>query len=186
MNTHAPDINSQLAADEHLLWSGQPRQGLLLRGSDTFAIPFSLMWGGFALFWEGSVIATNAPPFFVLWGIPFVLVGLYLIIGRFFADARLRARTRYAVTDQRVLIVTGLFSREVRSLPLARLPELTLNEGRRDEGSITFGPAPATRLNGFNGMAGWPGQQQAPCFELIADARRVYNLIRDTQQPALH
>ncbi|SMC29085.1 PH domain-containing protein [Andreprevotia lacus DSM 23236] len=183
MHTHAPDIKSQLAADEHLLWSGQPRQGLLLRASDAYAIPFSLLWGGFALFWESSVIATNAPPFFVLWGIPFVLVGLYIIIGRFFVDARLRAHTRYAVTDQRVLIVSGLFKREVRSLPLTRLPDLILTEGRRDEGSINFGPAPATR---FNGMAGWPGQQQTPGFELIADARRVYNLIQDVQRPVQH
>jgi hypothetical protein len=64
----------------------------------------------------------------VLWGIPFVLVGLYLIIGRFFADAYLRARTCYGVTDQRVLIVTNLWNLQVKSVSLRTLGDISLRE----------------------------------------------------------
>src|SRR5438046_585524 len=63
-------IQGQLASGERLLWSGRPVEGIVFRPSDAFMIPFSLMWGGFALFWEYSVISTDkAPLFFMLWGL---------------------------------------------------------------------------------------------------------------------
>ena len=90
------ELRSELGTGEKLLWSGQPRGGLRLRPTDALLIPFSLMWGGFAIFGELSVFRTGAPVFFRLWGISFVLVGLYFIADRFFAlwaDSDCPART---------------------------------------------------------------------------------------------
>src|SRR5262245_52827091 len=106
-------VQRELGPQERLLWSGRPRVGLVLRASDTFMIPFSLLWGGFAVFWEYSVVTGGAPFFFMLWGIPFVLVGLYFIFGRFVVDMKQRETTTYGVTDERVLIISGLFARRV-------------------------------------------------------------------------
>ena len=45
-------FQGRLAADEDVLWYGQPKTSVLFDANDIFLVPFSLLWGGFALFWE--------------------------------------------------------------------------------------------------------------------------------------
>ena len=195
--TPASRLQRELTPDEHLLWSGAPAQGVRLRGGDIFMIPFSLLWGGFAFFWEGGVLTslgarfTSTYPFIqiqlatvsfmALWGIPFCLMGIYVIIGRFFVDAWMRGRTVYGVTDHRVIIAQG---GSVKSLPLATLPQIELREGRSGRGSLYFGEP------SFFDVAGWPrwgyrgGNTTVPSFEGIAKAREVYTLILGASRKA--
>jgi hypothetical protein len=182
-NDAAVVIREQIAPDEDLLWSGQPMAGVRFRSSDFLMVPFSLMWGGFAFFWEATVLTTDAPFFFKLWGIPFVLVGTYLIVGRFFWDAHRRARTFYGVTDRRIVIVTTGLGARVKSLQLRTLSDVTLSTSRDGSGTITFGPSVAGA--GWLTGSGWPGAQaQAPQFELIEQARATYDLIGGAQRQA--
>jgi hypothetical protein len=175
---------SQLARNEKLLWSGQPRGGIKLRAADALMIPFSLMWGGFAIFWETTVLTQGAPGFFALWGIPFVLIGLYLIVGRFFVDAWQRSRTYYALTDQRAIIISGLTSQQVKSLPLRTMSDITVTERADASGSIALGPAASPY--GWLAGSGWPGMSryQPPTFEMIENVRHVHTLLRDAQSGA--
>jgi hypothetical protein len=131
-------LRRDLESGEQLLWMGRPASGFRLRGEDAVLIPFSLLWGGFAIFWEASVVQRGQPGWFALWGIPFVLMGLHLIVGRFVLDAVRRARTLYAVSDRRVVVLSGLWTREVKSVWLRTLPEITVREGRR-LGTIELG-----------------------------------------------
>src|SRR5579862_2671126 len=98
------DFSAHLQAGEKLLWSGRPRQGLLLTARDWLLVPFSLFWGGFVLFWETAATVHPGASFFPLFGLPFAVIGAYLIVGRFIVDAWLRSRTYYAVTNQRIII----------------------------------------------------------------------------------
>ena len=173
-------IQEQLSAGERLLWSGQPRSGLMLRTEDLFLVPFSLLWGGFAIFWEVSAFGSEGPFFFKLWGVPFVLIGLYLIVGRFFWDAFVRSRTSYGLSDQRVIILATPFGKKLTTLSLRALPEITLAERADGSGTIQFGRATpgVSRLSG----TAWPGIEPPPSFEAIENAKHVYELIRQAQQ----
>ncbi len=178
------DVDSQqrmqreLASGERLLWSGRPRQGLRLRAGDALMIPFSLLWGGFAIFWETMALRTG-PLFFALFGIPFVMIGLYMIVGRFFADSYQRGRTYYGLTDQRALILTA---KGVKSLSLRALADVSLRERGDRSGTISFGVGDP-RYAFFAG-SGWPGMGHhlPPSFDRIEEARQVYTQVRDAQQ----
>jgi hypothetical protein len=175
-------INREIQPGETLLWSGLPRQGIFMRGSDAAQIPFSLAWCGFACFWEYTAINSNSPIFFKLWGIPFVIVGLYMVVGRFIADSAIRSNTAYAVTSKRILFISGLFSQKTTSIGLLNIPELSLSEKDNGSGTVSFSPALSQR---WSRNSGWPFGNQAPqAFELSDNARQVYNTIIKAQSDA--
>jgi hypothetical protein len=189
------ELSSELSSGERLLWSGRPPQGMMLRKSDVFMIPFSLMWGGFAIFWELMVLShlrgngggdsqTVVRFVFPLFGLPFVLIGLYIIFGRFFVDKKLREKTFYGVTNQRIIIKSGLFTRSTKSLNLRTLSDLSLTEKPDGSGTISFGPVvPFSSWSGA-GSSSWPNSRRysPPCFDTVPEAKRVYEIIRDAQK----
>jgi hypothetical protein len=170
------DFSAYLLPGEQLVWYGEPQQGLMFASSDILFVPFSLLWGGFAIFWESSVLREHAPFFFKLWGIPFVLVGLYLIVGRFFADAWMRRQTAYALTAQRALIIRRGPWPKTTSLALGSIANIQLMEGAGGRGTIQFGETPFGRGSPFRA---WPGTgPSVPSFISIEDARSVFAKIQ--------
>ena len=173
-----------LMPGERVLWTGRPKQGWLLSGRDAFLIPFSVMWGGFAIFWNAGVwgitgTGSAAPLFFKLWGLPFLVIGVYFVVGRFIHDAAVRRDIAYAVTDKRVLVRRGANSGRIRSLDIAHLPRLELEEHRDGTGTIEFeNESPA--FGGRNGFAYWaPALSKTMRLVHIDEPRRVYELIRN-------
>jgi hypothetical protein len=170
-------LKELLGSDERLIWTGRPRQGFFLRSADSFAIPFSIFWTGFAAVW--MVLAVKSNSGFAIVGVPLLLIGIYMMVGRFFVDSWQRARTWYGVTSQRVLIVSVFARRSVKSLNLRALSAVTLSERPDGVGSITFGPVPPSWP--YRG-AHVPGMSsQPPRFDNIRDARAVFDQIRKLQ-----
>jgi len=146
-------------------------------------IPFSLLWGVFAILWNLIVWTNGAPVFFRLWGLPFLLVGLYVTVGRFAVEAFLRRRIVYALTDRRVLILRRAPFERLRSFEIGHLPFLEYEEQRGGRGTIRFDDDRPSNpwLAGRNDV--WLPRTRAACFEGIADSRRVYELIvRETDR----
>ncbi len=177
------DMNAfrdHLLPGERIAWQGQPAGGLLLMGRDAILVPFSLAWCGFAVFWTFSVITSGAPIGFVLWGMMFVAVGLFLVFGRFVLDAWLRRTTWYAVTDSRVLILRhGLFRRFVASR-LDSLPSVELASGRNGRGTLRFGTATLAQGRSVGSLV--PSLDPLPQFIAINEAGKVFDLVQRSQR----
>jgi len=191
---HDQRLRSELAPGEQVLWTGKPDNRRWLYPEDLILVPFSLLWGGFAIFWEAGVLTattghetTATRFFFALWGVPFVAIGLYLIFGRLFARRWLRRRSLYAITDRRVLSFSPTWRGDsrVKVIWLNSHPPLEKHTGRRGEGTISVGQAAAGQ-RWFGASTGWPGaammKGSAIVLTDVPDADRVYAQL--TQQIA--
>ncbi len=168
----------RLLFGEQILWEGRPALWPIFVRRDLYLIPFSLAWLGFAAFWTYGVVHRHAALFLRLWGVMLVGVGLFLVIGRFLLDAWGRYGIRYAVTDQRILILGPLLFRDrFTALALAELPDIELVPGRSELGTIRFGKALSRGLSGGIGFF-CPSFEPAPQFIAIAHADRVFDLIQ--------
>ena len=117
---------SELQSGENLLWSGaaDPRRSAISAlPAAFFGIPFA----GFAFFWMSmayrgtSHLASSQNSFakgfsvFPLFGLPFLLIGLGITLAPLWAYLSGRSGA-YAVTNRRVMLITGTNSRAVKSV----------------------------------------------------------------------
>ena len=191
-------FHDELISGERIHWVGQPDSSIIFNASDLFMIPFSLMWGGFALFWEGSVLGLvplgghpvhGTPFFFKLWGVPFVLLGLYMIFGRFFFKVWKKKRIFYAVTDKRVIVLTQTRGKQVQAQFINQIPVMNKSVKSNEIGTLSFGGPGFTGLNyGNTGMdfLGARSGQGLLAFYDIPEAERVFQLIQRLRDEALN
>jgi len=135
--TPETQVQNAIGADVPLRWVGRPAQGLLFRTGDLLMIPFSLLWGGFAIFWESTAISDGGPIFFRLWGIPFVLIGLYMIAGRFIVETARQTHAQLVVLAARtgMAVMPGTVSQYVllkSHCPVTIVPHEGKDEERDD------------------------------------------------------
>jgi hypothetical protein len=142
-------IRPVIEPGESVLWSGRSDPAVMLTAADGYLIPFSLFFAGFSVFWViGLSHAPNSGPF-ALFGLPFVVIGAYYLIGRFVVKRRLKLRTAYAITNRRAIVLVGR-----RNLHESRLAggDRVLKTSRNGEHiTVTFnGPAAPSSSFFFN------------------------------------
>lgn len=148
---------SELQPGESLYWTGtaDPRRSALMALPATlFGIPFA----GFALFWitaayhgtqglsKSGNSFTHVFSFFPLFGVPFLLVGLGVILAPLWVYLK-GLSTVYAVTNQRVMIITGGSSRSVKSVTPADIVSVDHRERPDGSGDIVILTTAQTRMN---------------------------------------
>lgn len=178
-------LRRYLRPGEGLTWTGRPKQGLMFTAQDIFLIPFSLMWCGFAIFWESAVLGFGVlgggrgegggiPVFMAFWGVPFVLVGLYFVFGRFVTDAWVRSNTVYGLTGERALLLRRVFGETLLSSPLEA--ETRIKRHGDGSGTLEFG-ASLPFIGRGRGVGVWsPSMSNQVVFLRIQDIDRAYGL----------
>jgi hypothetical protein len=134
---------SELQSGESLYWTGTANPGraaLSALPATIVGIPFA----AFALFWitqayhATSAISKSNNAFakgfsvFPIFGVPFLLIGLGIILAPLWAFLK-GGNTVYAVTNQRVMIITGSGNRSVKSLMPADI--VSIDHRERPDGS---------------------------------------------------
>jgi hypothetical protein len=126
------------------------------------------MWAAFVVVWEFVAIASHAPVFFDLWGVPFIVVGLYITVGRFILKKRRKIATVYGLTDSRAIVLSG--ERSFADVPVKNTPMRISRSRDGRHVNVIFG-----------GSARWPvyqntgldffgfGQDQGVGFFDVAD-----------------
>ena len=167
-------LNSELLPDKMVLWRGKPDDKKLLSSQDIFLIPFSLLWGGFALFWEFGVLTSGAPGLFPLFGIPFVCLGIYFMFGRFIHKKHILKNTCYVLTNARVIVYN---KGKITCCDYKNEPTISLKMNKDGSGTITIGD---DRTNIYSRRGGnlfesfMPGTNQ---LMNISDAQSVHQII---------
>ena len=177
-------FQEELLSDEKIIWTGKPEESKLFSKFDIFLVPFSLLWGGFAIFWELTSITMGAPFFFSLFGLPFVLMGLYFIFGRFIYKRYKKRNIYYAVTNQRVLVVTKLRNKNIQASFIKNIPTINKYKNSLGLGSIRFGNSHFfTSMYGNMGMDffGFDDKEVINFYD-IEDVDRVYKIVDDIRK----
>jgi hypothetical protein len=167
------ELRGLLDSEERLIWSGQPHQGVDFDFGLLLITLFSVAWIGgigIAVFKGFSEEHWSSRG---LVGILFLIAGtLPLAIALVIAPA-VRRKTSYALTNDRVLIVTGLITRRVESLELRMMlaRNVRIVDGHDNPGWIKF--------DDFAQRCGYDRNDLCmPEFSNVADANRVGTLIR--------
>jgi hypothetical protein len=149
---------SELQSGESIYWTGiadPGRAALTALPASLFGIPFA----GFAVFWMSQAFrATNTMSrtshnafgggfsIFPLFGLPFLLIGLGIVLAPLWAFLNGRS-TVYAITNQRVMIITGGSSRFVKSYTPADIVSIEHRERPDGSGDIAILTTGITRTN---------------------------------------
>ncbi len=123
----------EMSINERILWKGKPDKGNFFTTRDIFTSLVALLWIGFAVFWTHMVLQENS--IFALIGIVLIIVGIYLLVGRFFHMAYRRKNSRYVITNKKIMRKIG---KKVDSLSSVSLPAFHTTLYRNGNGTIIF------------------------------------------------
>jgi hypothetical protein len=161
----AKTLESEISTNEQLLWAGKPRPGIPIQALG--ALLFIFVWTGFWIFWGVGAWNGGAPWGFMLFGTPFVLLGVTTIAGGLYNNLIARGKTYYGVTNRRVIVITYGFGKQVKSIDYLNMPDISLDKQINGFGSITI-------TN--------PGRQGGIILTSIENAQKVYQLMKEAQQ----
>lgn len=170
-----------LDEEELVLWTGKPDTGVLLTPADMLLIPISILVGisfmntGLSYMFGAISMGYVA---LALWGALFILMGSYLMLGRFLYKSWRKRHTYYGLTNRRILVYAR--GKRMVSEEILEIPSLAKAVRPNGTGTITFGPSPFTASwcgnTGMNCLAGFDHWDLLALHD-IRDASHVYEIL---------
>ena len=166
---------------ETLLWEGhpEPRSGFSpgMLGLAIFGLPFLVVGVGLSggallafLGFSNSLVEAAGSLFLFFFGLPFAGAGIGMVFGPWYAARNAHRYIRYALSDRRAYIASNWWSRKMEVLAIAPDAPVSIEAGQ----SVFF---QSTRSLDSDGDT----VTKRRGFEHIADAPKVYRLIRQIQ-----
>lgn len=180
-------IETRLDPGESVNWRGQPvKKSYVLAGNKFYFILIGF-WCLFAIIFEidaiGKVISGRGSIAFALAGlIPFAIFSPF-ILAPIVISSKSATKTYYAVTNNRIMIATGLLHKRFTSLDLCETQAINLRIRRNGVGDIYFGHSGSTGGWGFWSVIFWLGDQ-LPSFYCIENVEKVFHKIRELKAQA--
>ncbi|HUC52672.1 MAG TPA: hypothetical protein VMR90_01415 [Candidatus Cybelea sp.] len=119
-----------------------------------------------------------------LWGIPFLMLGNYMVGGRFLVGAWLKRKTYYAVPNRRLLILQERWKRKTNGMYLEAIP--TIERDGTKTGTVWFGkkyPVIAGRGRRKRSMSRFD-VGDIPVFADLDDVDSVQRLVQELREQA--
>ncbi len=116
-----------------------------------------------------------------IFGLPFVLIGLFLTFGRKIVDMMRRKRTIYGVTDKRIIILRGASEQRLITLDMKDITSVSFGERKDGHGSVFFNDP--GRTHNLGQLMHLPSMRPlSPTFEVIHDPKHVHDIIIEQQE----
>jgi hypothetical protein len=177
-------VKAELDPGERVRWTGQPNPGLLSRRGVSRAL-FGIPFTAFSVFWIAAASRFRMPDFsqggfsfFPLFGIPFFLVGLFLLTSPLWMRQSAR-RTAYILTERRAITFVAGFGRAItgRSYELHRLLDIERVQNPDGSGDLIFERTSHTDRDGKT-----TSTEQG--FLAVSDVKKVETLVRQLSESA--
>ena len=163
-----------LDPDEHIIWQGRPSPKVQIRFNSLFEVPFFLFFTGFSIFW--MAMAAQGGGVFWMFGLLFFGVGAYNLVGQHFWKAYKRRKTFYSLSTKRAFIASEVGGRKsLKSYPITAETQIEMTNTTL--GDIWFAHEYVKSNNGST--------RSNIGFELLANPKEAYRMIRQIQQGAL-
>lgn len=137
-------IQAELSGQEKLLWAGKPISKLAHAKRQLIPFLLGLPVLAFAIFWTSGVsgkflgeAGNGAPDMFYLFGALIIAVGIYQLLTPLIAAFKSGWLT-YGLTNERMIIVNGFLSTNVKSWPINQVSNLD-RTGSSTIGDVIFG-----------------------------------------------
>ncbi len=158
---------------ESLLWQGESQKGGGAKANvgGSFMKFFAVFWLSFAIFWTVSAAVTGGV--FGLFGVPFILIGIFLLMGN-------GGKKYYAITDRRVLTLT---KKRLDSEYLNKISSINFIEGKNNIGSVTYGTNAMEYVRNSNGSH---YRQVRGGLYCVFDPQEVYRILNDAVYQAMN